>query len=338
MTENYTNSLNQKHSKEDSEYIYQESSNSSSNASGTENSRAEINSPDDAQSPEETGREDFVIPFMLNDKVAAGKYIHLSSSISNILDRHKYPLAVSTIVAELATVSGMLANNLKDENGIVTVELRVENGSLQFAMSDCTYNGHLRGYASYSQDIAENHNYDFSSLVKEGYLVITMDSERGNRYQGIVEINKQGIAASISDYFAQSQQLDASFNIRVSKNYATSNKKESNWKAAGLMITKLPEEGRADEEFSAYKSYIDSLTSSELLLEENSSYKLLHKLFHENGVIIYNSSERIFKCRCSRETLAQVLSTVPAEEIEANKIDGKIKLSCDLCGRVEYFE
>jgi molecular chaperone Hsp33 len=303
------------------------------------NNLEEINSPEDAKSPEQEGHQDFVIPFTLNDKVANGKYIFLSSSISQILNRHNYPIAISTIVAELSVVAGMLGSNLKDEGGIVTVELRIESGSLQFAMAECTYDGHIRGYAKYDEKIEENQNYDFSSLVGKGYIVITMDSATNNRYQGIVEVNKSGIAASISDYFSQSQQLDAHFNLRVSKNYPyNSSNEKAGWKATGLMITKLPAEGENESEFAAYKNYLDSLESEELLLEDNSSYRLLHKLFHENGVIIYNSRSRIFKCRCSREAMEQALSTIPKDELEASKVDGKIEIKCDFCGRLEYFE
>ncbi|WP_204306302.1 Hsp33 family molecular chaperone HslO, partial [Escherichia coli] len=62
-------------------------------------------------------------------------------------------------------------------------------------------------------DIPEN--ADLKTLVGNGYLVITISPEEGERYQGVVGLEGDTLAACLEDYFMRSEQLPTRLFIRT---------------------------------------------------------------------------------------------------------------------------
>ncbi len=63
----------------------------------------------------------------------------------------------------------------------------------------------MRGVARVQGDVPEN--ADLKTLVGNGYLVITISPEEGERYQGVVGLEGDTLAACLEDYFMRSEQL-----------------------------------------------------------------------------------------------------------------------------------
>ena len=97
----------------------------------------------------------------------------------------------------------------------------------------------------------------------------------------------------------------------------------------------------ADEDSEqAWRRAIVLMSSSrdeELLDAELHPHDLLFRLFHEDGVRVFDSEDLVMRCRCSPERVENMLKSFPREEIETLKIGEHVVVSCDFCGRDYIF-
>lgn len=287
---------------------------------------------------------DTVIPFLLNLSQIRGRVAKLGSSIDHILSQHRYPAPVSHVLGELLVVAALLGTMLK-QKGVITVQVKGE-GPINFLVADCTHDGKLRGYAN----LAKNADFKkikakspLKQLVGKGYLAITMDYTHGEkRYQGIVDLGHDSVAGCVKEYFHKSEQINTILKLIVGKR-KTDNKMR--WYAGGVLAQHLPEEGgksqRAQnwhhEKWENADVFIDSVKESELLDPTLSSDQLLYRLFHQDGVWVYDLVHLVDQCRCSRKKIEDFLVTMPEADIEASMVKGKIEVTCEFCGKTEKF-
>jgi molecular chaperone Hsp33 len=75
----------------------------------------------------------------------------------------------------------------------------------------------------------------------------------------------------------------------------------------------------------------DTITSAELV--ELPPATLLHRLFHETPVRLFEPAPIIFNCSCSRERSLNALLLLPeTEQVDLLADEGAITLHCDMCG------
>ena len=73
-------------------------------------------------------------------------------------------------------------------------------------------------------------------------------------------------------------------------------------------------------------------TSDELL--KLSANQLLHRLYHADPVRLFDPSEVIFQCSCSRERTLGALATIDRAELENILLEqGKITMDCEFCNK-----
>ena len=65
----------------------------------------------------------------------------------------------------------------------------------------------LRGVARVQGEIADD--ADLKTMVGNGYLVITISPEEGERYQGVVGLEGDTLAACLEDYFSCRRALSS---------------------------------------------------------------------------------------------------------------------------------
>ena len=294
--------------------------------------------------------EDTVIPFLLNQSHIRGRIVKMGSVIDTILSRHDYPLAVKHLLGEALLVAGLLGTMMK-ENGLVTIQAK-GNGPVNFLVVDCTSDGKLRGYVN----LAEGHDFrkirpgqKLEALLGEGHLAITMDHPaQAQRYQGIVSLSKESLADCIVDYFTTSEQLDANLKLVVGRvKEKAKGKKAGNprWYAGGVLIQRVPqipdESGETysllDDKWDEASVFIDSVRDKEILDPTLESDQLLYRLFHKDGVWVYDPASLSAECRCSRDKIESFLRTMPADDIEDMKKNGVITVNCEFCGQEEVF-
>src|SRR3546814_5978812 len=77
-----------------------------------------------------------------------------------------------------------------------------------------------------------------------------------------------------------------------------------------------------------------SCSEDELLDDSLGFHDLLYRLFHEEGVRVFEPRPLTDACRCSREQLENVLKAMPRAEIEDLKRNGAVEVTCEFCTRL----
>ena len=278
---------------------------------------------------------DTLTPFMLEGGAVRGRVVRLGAVAETILARHTYPDHVARLLSELLLAAAMLSANLKSE-GIFTIQVR-GNGLVPLVVVDAVFGGQLRGYADVRAEAVDDINalahYSPKTLVGEGaYLAITLDSGESGRYQGIVALEGDSVADALTAYFTNSEQLDVRVQLALSH--------EGSWRAAGFMIERMPDskDPVADAESWRYaRAVAATVTNDELLDPLLDAPALLYRLFHEQGVWVYDPHSFSVGCRCSRERILGILTGMSELDRADMVVDGKVDVHCQFCNKSEVF-
>jgi len=278
---------------------------------------------------EKMTNKDYILPFMISNQTANGRIVCLNESVQKIISLHEYPKAVSNLLAELLVVSCFLGQNLKKE-GTITCQIQSKDGLIRLLVTEYMYGGGIRGYAGFEEAKFTKENYSFQELIGSGQLVVTFESGE-EKYQGIIELGSESLAKSFESYLGKSEQIKSVVSIAIKE---TNILDERNISANGIILKKMPSDD--EDAFVTFTHFIKSVSKEELL--ETDSEELLKRLFHSDGVILYDKSEVHFKCRCDRAKMENALSAIPKNELESLKVDGKIVIKCQFCSNEEFFE
>ncbi len=159
-------------------------------------------------------------------------------------------------------------------------------------------------------------------------LNVTVDY-KGQRYQGIVEVNNMQISQAIESYFAQSEQIKTSMKLAI-WNVADS------WCGGGIMIQELPNEDD-EQTWEEANIFLNTVKDNELLNPNLSLESLLYSIYHEAKVRAYNHIPISHKCRCSHERAEEIVKSLGFEEAKDLIIDDKLSVICQFCNVSQDF-
>lgn len=271
-----------------------------------------------------------------------GRIVRLGSALDSILDRHAYPEPVAHLVAEALVLVATMATSLKFE-GIFSLQAKGD-GPVSTLVADYRTPGHLRGYASF--DAAQLEGLELGPggtaglvplLLGKGYLAFTIDpkSDDFERYQGIVDLSGSSLADAAHAYFAQSEQLNAKVVLAAAHRKGGDGRKA--WRGGGVMLQQLPLEpgGLSQEErasaWEKVQALLGTAKADELTDPTLGQNELLYRLFHEDGVRVFETAPLKDQCTCSPDKVKGILSTFSADEIESMAVNGTIIVTCQFC-------
>jgi molecular chaperone Hsp33 len=167
-----------------------------------------------------------------------------------------------------------------------------------------------------------------------GYIAFTVDQgEDTERYQGIVELIGATLAECAQHYFRQSEQIQAGIKLAVARSG-----RQGAWRAGGLMLQRVPPEGGysviADDVEDGWRRamvLMSSATRAELVDPDLTPHRLLLRLFHDEGVRVFETHPLEARCRCSRERIAGILRSFPAQDIAEMQLDAVTTVTCEFC-------
>lgn len=291
--------------------------------------------------------DDLVQPFQIDPFGLRGRLVRLGPLLDEILTRHAYPEPVAAMLGEAIALAAALSGALKYD-GVFTLQTKGD-GPIRLLVADVTSDGAVRGYAQYDEAklakaLAQGEVWgSVPRLLGAGYLAFTVDQgEHTDRYQGIVELQGASLADCAHHYFRQSEQVEAGLKVAVTRVADAGGARR--WRGGSLMVQRLPPEGDAkrreasDEGWRRAVILMSSSTSAELVDPALSPEALLFRLFHEDGVRVYRRHELAARCRCSRARVETVLRMLPADELAAMKVDGKITVTCQFCSAAYGFD
>ncbi len=78
---------------------------------------------------------------------------------------------------------------------------------------------------------------------------------------------------------------------------------------------------------------MSSATPAELVDPELPPRRLLFRLFHEDGVRVFDTQSLEARCRCSRERIVRILRSFPQEDIDEMREEPVTTVTCDSATR-----
>ncbi len=279
---------------------------------------------------------DHIQPFQLEASNLRGRMARLAPTLDAIIKRHNYPPSVAVLLGETLTLAALLSGMLKFD-GVFTLQAK-GNGAVSLLVVDVTSSGGLRGYAQFDESKLSEKT-SARALLGEGYMAFTVDQgETTERYQGLVELEGETLTDFIQYYFRQSEQIDTAFKVAVDHDPILG------WRSGGLMLQRLPElntpakSEMKEDDWRRVMMLMSTLTPDELTSPKLTPHEVLYRLFHEEEVRVFEPQPLNDTCRCSREKVADVLRTLPKEDMEHLLSErGFAEVCCQFCSRAYHF-
>ncbi|NDL64470.1 Hsp33 family molecular chaperone HslO [Acerihabitans arboris] len=258
--------------------------------------------------------------YLFENYAVRGELVSLHDTYRQVLGRHDYPPSVKNLLGEMLVATSLLTATLKF-SGEITVQLQGD-GPLRLAVINGDHQQNMRGVARIDGAIAENST--LRQMVGNGYLVITLTPDEGERYQGVVGLEGEHLTDCLENYFLQSEQLLTRLFIRTGE-------ADGKVAAAGMLIQVLPARDASTDDFDHLAQLTATVKAEELFTLP--ADEVLYRLYHQDEVTIYPPQDVQFLCTCSRQRCADALLTLPGHELDEMLVqDEIIDMHCDFCG------
>jgi molecular chaperone Hsp33 len=277
--------------------------------------------------------------FIFEQYPIRGHLVHLDAAWRALTEHREYPPAIRDTLGEAVAASLLLAATIKFE-GVLSLQLQGD-GPVHLMLAQCTSGLGVRGLARYREGgemAARAAAGRIVDLIGTGNLTVTLETDEGaRRYQGIVPIAGERLADSLQHYFENSEQLPTRLWLHAD---ATG--------ASGMLIQRLPNEdsrprtatpdmAAVDDAWRRVQLIGDTLTFEELRTLRD--VQILHRLFNEDDVRLYEPAPVYFRCRCSRERVGGMLQGLGETETRSVLAErGEVEVRCDFCNRAYVFD
>lgn len=284
-----------------------------------------------------------VQPFHLRAKPVRGRLVRLGPLADALLTRHDLHPVVAALQGQALALTAGLAAALKFR-GSFSLQAKGE-GAVSMLLADCTDGGALRGYArtdaaALAALLERDPAPDAAALLGKGYLAFTCDQgPEMERYQGLVAIEGATLSAMTGEYFRNSEQLASHVMLAAAQT-------PDGWRAAALIMEKVAGAGgiggmdaeAQDEAWWTAVALAATLTQAEMLDDTLPSDRLLHRLFHAEGLQLDRPRALAYGCRCSRARLSGVLEGFSVDDLDHMVVDGAITMTCEFCNHAFRFD
>lgn len=276
--------------------------------------------------------------FMFEHSAVRGELVELPQTWQQVQMRRSYPAPVRNVLGEMMAAAALLSANLKF-NGAIVMQIHGD-GPLKLLVVECDSQLRMRATAKLAPDASVAENASLQELVNQngqGRFVITLDPKDklpGQQpYQGIVPLDGDSVSVILENYMLRSEQLDTKLWLAADDKVAR-----------GLLLQKLPQEGGigitvADdgETWNRTVALASTVQEEELLTTDIDT--LLHRLFWEETIRMFEPMQPAFECSCNREKVGNMLKMLGQEEVDSALAElGQLTINCDFCGQEYTFD
>jgi len=267
---------------------------------------------------------DLLRRFVFEGSPVRGAVAQLEGAWQAVLDRHDYPPALRAVLGEAMAACALLASTVKLDGALV---LQVQGGHpVRLLVVECTREGTLRATAKWDDPLPAQ--AVASALLAGARCAISLiDAEGRQAYQGVVELRDGGVAQLLGHYLAHSEQIDSVLHLACDAQHA-----------CGLLIQRLPGHPDADlDRWPRLRELAATVTPRELV--GLPVPQLLHRLFHEEDLRLFEPTPLAFRCSCSAGRVEAMLRMLGAAEVESVLAErGVVEVGCEFCGRQWRFD
>ena len=288
--------------------------------------------------------------FIFDGMPVRGMIVRLTDSWQEVLRRRSssgaWAPAVRDMLGEMAAAATLMQANLKF-NGALILQVQGD-GPVKLAVAESMSDLRFRVTAKVQGEVAADARFeDLVNRYGEGRCAITLDPldrQHGQQpYQGVVPLATPdgepvgSVATMLEHYMRQSEQLETRIVLAANGEAA-----------CGLLIQRLPIEGAGnlagaeqavidEEAFTRIAHFASTLTATELLTLDTPT--ILHRLFWEELLRVFEPQTPTFACSCSADRVRNMLRNLGRSEAESILEErGDIEIGCDFCGTQYRFD
>jgi len=292
--------------------------------------------------------------FIFEGLPVRGMIVRLTDGWREVLERRaasgEWSPAVRDMLGQMAAAATLMQANLKF-NGALILQVQGD-GPVKLAVAESLSDLRFRVTAKVQGEVPADARFvDLVNQHGQGRCAITLDPQDrqpGQQpYQGVVPLDAPDggpvgdVATMLEHYMRQSEQLETRIVLAANGDVA-----------AGLLIQRLPIEGAGnlagelgkagqaehdDEAFTRIAHFAATLTADELLTLDAAT--ILHRLFWEEPLRVFEPQTPRFACSCSADRVRTMLKNLGREEAESILAERKdIEIACDFCGTQYRFD
>lgn len=269
-------------------------------------------------------RQDSMQRFIFDNHPVRGQWVRLSHVYQKVQQQRRYPPLLAKLLNE-AMVGVAVLFNVAKFHGRLTLQF-LSDGPLKLISVRCTHDLKMRGLIDWQGEFATAEQV--AEALRQGTLSLTYEPElAGERYQSIVPVESDSIAAAIEHYFIQSEQLPTKLRIASDDNAVV-----------GLLLQLMPDESdRKAMSWEHVTTLADTLENDEMLSHDNET--LLHRLYHQDTVRVFERQSVAFGCNFSPEKMENAILSLGKEQaMQIVKEEGRIDIRCEFCGRNSQYD
>ncbi len=298
--------------------------------------------------------------FIFEGLPVRGMLVRLTGSWQTLLQRRQdvgpHPPEVRVLLGEMAAAGVLMQANIKF-NGALVLQV-FGDGPVKLAVAEVQNDLSFRTTAKVVGDVPPGAQLEaLLNVHGQGRCAITLDPKDklpGQQpYQGVVPLFDtshgdqreplQQVQHVLEHYMLQSEQLDTRLILAANDEVA-----------AGLLIQRMPMQGAGnleggagtrrheddiglDEHYNRIAMLAATLTREELLTLNVDD--ILHRLFYEETLRVFDAQHPRFACTCSRQRVGTMLLGLGREESDSLIEErGQVEVGCEFCGAQYRFD
>jgi molecular chaperone Hsp33 len=261
--------------------------------------------------------------FLLEGTPVRGEIVRLDATWRAILERRDYPEPLKKLLGEMVAAGALLSATLKFDGALI-MQMQGE-GPVRLLVVEVTSEHTLRATAKWEGEIVSG---GIRELLGNGKFVITIAPDSGKQaYQGIVSLDGDTVSEVLEHYMAKSEQLDTRLWLASDES-----------KAGGMLLQRLPEHPEYDEDAWNRATTIGETISNKELLTL-SARDIIHRLYHQEDIRLFEERPTAFRCSCTRERVTAMLRLLGREEVQSILAErDHVEVGCEFCGRQYVFD
>jgi len=262
--------------------------------------------------------------FLFKDLDIRGQHLSLIDTWQDMIQNRGYSVLVRQLFGELSALAIFLANGIKHK-GKLTLQVQ-GSGIVSLLLVEVTSDLKIRGMVRSDSIIEEDDSLD--KILGEGQIVATLyNSQTDHSFQSLVPINQKGLIATFEDYFFQSEQLE-------SRLWVSSTQEN----LCAMLLQKMPEADQHDSEgWHRVGTLSDTITQDELISLDAES--LLHRLFHEETLQLFNADWVGYECEQNKERFEKIIYDLGEQDArDLLKERGEIAIHNEICNEHLFFD
>jgi len=262
--------------------------------------------------------------FLFKDLDIRGQHLSLIDTWQELIQNRGYSVPVRQLFGELSALAIFLANGIKHK-GKLTLQVQ-GSGIVSLLLVEVTSDLKIRGMVRSDGTIEEDDSLD--KILGEGQIVATLyNSQTDHSFQSLVPINQKGLIETFEDYFFQSEQLE-------SRLWVSSTQEN----LCAMLLQKMPEADQHDSEgWHRVGTLSDTITQDELNSLDAES--LLHRLFHEETLQLFNADWVSYECEQNKERFEKIIYDLGEQDArDLLKERGEIAIHNEICNEHLFFD